>query len=257
MIYFRLALFKVVNMLVVFTTLIIFSISVQSRDFKMPYTAKGIATLGASGVEQGKHGDCWFEASLAEIARLPHGQQKIANMITYADDHSYIVHFPDNASVYKITLADIKAWGLCNRALWASIIECAMLKRFHENTGNASNNEIGAMGSGLQSLTGNQIERKVLNTMSEDELSSFIYEAVHSENPILITTQINVPLPLVSNHVYSITDIDLTHKIVVLRNPWGVNPGVAREPKSKNNGELKLSLEQLQKYFTVVTRSWL
>ncbi len=150
MIYFKFTLFRVVIMLVVFTTLIVFSISVQSRDFKMPYTAKGIATLGADGVE-----------------------------------------------------------------------------------------------------------RKILNTMSEDELSSFIYEAVHSENPILATTQINVPLPLVSNHVYSITDIDLTHRIVVLRNPWGVNPGVDREPKNKHKGELKLSLEQLQKYFTVVTRSWL
>ncbi len=38
--------------------------------------------VAASAVDQGAYGDCWFESSLASLARITQGQSAISKMIT-------------------------------------------------------------------------------------------------------------------------------------------------------------------------------
>ncbi len=47
-----------------------------------------------SGVDQSGWGDCWFESSLASLARTTQGQLTIAKMIKQNKDGTYTVTFP-------------------------------------------------------------------------------------------------------------------------------------------------------------------
>jgi hypothetical protein len=227
----------------------------SAQDSQPPYTAQGISTLGADGVQQANHGDCWFEAALADLARLPRGQERIAQMISYGPQHSYVVRFPDNGSQYSVTLADTKAFGLRDRALWARIVECAQLKRFPNGKGvNDPESGRGALGTGLHCLTGSRTEGAKPSDMADDELASFIYSAVRSQNPILAATKRGVRSPLVAGHVYSIVDIDMSHSAVILRNPWG---DTRRKDGQHQSARVRLSLSDFRRDFFAVTRSYL
>ncbi|MBU6450488.1 MAG: hypothetical protein KGS72_01825 [Cyanobacteria bacterium REEB67] len=229
--------------------------SVRAQNDVFPWTPKGIGDLGANGVQQSRYGDCWFEAALADVARLPRGQERLSRMITYGPNHNtYVVHFPDNGSVYTVTLDDIKAFGLRDKALWARVVECAQLKRFPNGSGvNDPESGRGAPGTGLHCLTGNRTEAIKTKEVNPEELATFIYSAVSSQNPVLAATRQGVRHPLVGGHEYSIVDVDLGHQFVVLRNPWGSNPG----DQSRSAGYVKLSLTDFANQFWLVTRSWL
>lgn len=234
-------------------------------DSRPPWNARQIADMGADGVDQGPHSDCWFLASLADLARLPRGRQRLADMLSYGPSGSWVVRFPDNGSQYSVTREDINALRLRDRALWARVIECACLKRFPNNQGaNDPESGRGHPGTGLHCLTGSNTESAHPQEMTDEELCSFIYSPVRAENPVLCATNKNVPRPLVGGHVYSIIDIDMTRRVVTLRNPWGHNPdssdhGNGRDKDSSKNsgGRVHLTLSQLRSHFFVVTRSYL
>ena len=89
---------------------------------------------------------------------------------------------------YRVSQQDIEASKIKDKALWASIIECAELKIFNNEGSNGSYGEQSRMEIGLGCITGCKAETLDLAGAGIEELASFIGGAVKSQNPILTAT---------------------------------------------------------------------
>lgn len=238
---------------------------------EFPFTAQDIAREGANGIDQSGYPNCWFEASMSALAQLPRGQRLLANMIRLRQDGKYIVRFPNDGAEYIISEDDIANNGIYNRALWASIIECAELKKFPDNAGASGvDDDQSRLEVGLGCITGHKAQ--VINPSNCDiqELSSFIGAVVKSQNPIVAATYgdiqlASLPKIVVPSHAYTIIDFDPAKKMVTIRNPHGQGSDryrLAHDPnhfefEQLNDGVAKLSLTKFQQYFHSVARSFI
>lgn len=234
-----------------------------------PFTAADIARDGAAGIDQSRHPNCWFEASLAALAELPRGQRLIASMITAKAD-KYIVRFPNDGVEYVITPVDL-ASSVKDNALWAQIIECAQLKKFPENAGaNGADGDQSRLEIGIKCITGSKGDLLSPASSSAQELSSFIGAAVKSQNPIVCATWPDyylsgMPALVFGNHAYTIIGFDPARNMITLRNPHGHNSHpfqAANDPNHVDfeligNGVFKMSIAKFQKYFNQVGRSFI
>jgi len=236
-----------------------------------PFSAADIAKDGAGGIDQSRYPNCWFEASMSALAQLPRGQRLLADTIHYGPTGGYIVRFKNDGVEYKISEDDIASSGIHDKALWASILECAETQKFPNNAGaNGSDNDQSRLEVGLGSITGCRAE--VINPASCDiqELSAFIGSAVKSQNPIVAATYSPVqlagmPALVVSNHAYTIIDLDPSKQMVTIRNPHGSRSRpfqLSNDPQHLqfeqfNDGVFKMSLSNVQKYFHSIARSFI
>ncbi len=229
-----------------------------------PFSAADIARDGANGIDQMLYPNCWFEASMAALAELPRGQRLIASMIKYRGA-GYVVRFPGDGVEYLVSKDDLVKRGIQNRALWASLIECAQLRKFPNNSG--ASGEYGDQSRlevGLAAITGCHAEIIYPGQASMQELSSFIGGAVRSKNPIIGGTNRSAG-PLVPTHAYTFIGFEPARNMVTLRNPHGANSKRFIMPSDPqhlqfeqlDDGIVKISLELVQHYFHSIARSFI
>jgi hypothetical protein len=190
-------------------------------------------------------------------------------MIRYGDKSGYIVRFPNDGVEYVITTADLEESGILDKALWASIIDCAETKKFPDNAGaNGENNEKSRLDVGLGCITGCKAEIASPANCSIAELSSFIDGAVRSRNPIVAATWPESMLPIdlvIGSHAYTVVGFDPAKALVTMRNPHGQNSqrffleGDPHHEKFEqlDDGMFKISLPLFQKCFHQVCRSFI
>lgn len=236
-----------------------------------PFTAADIARDGAAGIDQSRFPNCWFEASMSALAELPRGQALMANMIRYGEKGSYVVRFPGDGKEYVVTQDFLEETGIHDKALWASIIECAQVQKFPGNAGaEGAQADQSRLEVGLQCITGCKAEVIAPSTCSEQELSRFIGGAVSSKNPIVAGTYWagvigSLPSLVVPQHAYTVIGFDATKNMILIRNPHGAN---ARRFASKtdpghlefeqlDDGVFKMSIPLFQKYFHSIARSFI
>jgi hypothetical protein len=236
-----------------------------------PFKPADIAREGAAGIDQGRNPNCWFEASISALAQLSRGQRLLSDTIRLRQGDKYIIRFHNDGVEYTVTRQDLIRNGIHDKALWASLIECAELKKFPGNAGaNGIDNDQSRLEIGLASITGCRAE--VINPQNCDlqELSSFIGSAIKSQNPIVAATYgdnrlFNLPEILVSSHAYTVINFDPASNIVTIRNPHGRKSKRFHAPKNDyaiqfeqfDDGVIKLGLTTFQKYFHAIARSFI
>lgn len=236
-----------------------------------PFTAADIARDGAAGIDQSRFPNCWFEASMSALAELPRGQALMANMIRYGEKGSYIVRFPGDGNEYSVTKEFLNDSEIHDKALWASIIECAQVQKFPDNAGaEGAQADQSRLEVGLQCITGCKAEVISPSTCSVHELSEFIGGAVSSKNPIVAGTYWagilgSLPALVVPQHAYTIIGFDAAKNMILIRNPHGANsqrfasttdPGHL-EFEQLDDGVFKMSIPLFQKYFHSIARSFI
>lgn len=236
-----------------------------------PFKVQDIAKDGAGGIDQGRNPNCWFEASISALAQLPRGQQLLANTVRSKQGDKYVVRFRNDGAEYTISQDDLIKHGIHDKALWASLIECAELKKFPNNQGaNGEDSDQSRLEIGLGCITGCKAEIISPSNCDTNELSSFIGSAIKSQNPIVAATfgaiqLANMPQILVPQHAYTIIDFDPSKNIVTLRNPHGRKSKVFQTPgnatdiefQQLGDGIVKLGLTTFQKYFHSTARSFI
>jgi Calpain family cysteine protease len=236
-----------------------------------PFTAEDIARDGASGIDQSRFPNCWFEASMSALARLPRGQRSLANMISYGSNNDYIVRFPNDGTEYVVSKETLKNNGIHDKALWASILECAELRKFPDNQGsNGADSDQSRLEIGLGCITGCKAEILSPKSCSEQELSAFIGAATKSQNPIVCATWgerqlASLPDLVVPSHAYTVIDLDPAKQLITMRNPHGRNSerfDMPQDPAHQSfeqldDGVLKMSIGEFQKYFHSIARSFI
>ncbi|MCA9805189.1 MAG: hypothetical protein KC777_24640, partial [Cyanobacteria bacterium HKST-UBA02] len=247
-----------------------FKIDSSMRRGEYPFSAEDIARDGANAIDQNINPNCWFEASMAALAELPRGQRLLSTMIRHGGPDTYIVRFPGDGVEYKITEEQMKKLGINDRALWASLIECAQVMKFPNNRGaEGSSGEESRLAVGLGCITGCKAQVMTPGEVGLQELSSFIAGAVSSKNPIVCGTwpdeYIPSPRLVVGQHAYTIIGFDAARKLVTVRNPHGKNSrrfnlkSDTRHEKFQmmDNGIFKIHLSIFQKSFSQVCRSFI
>jgi hypothetical protein len=194
---------------------------------------------GAAGIDQAGHGDCWLEAALAALARIPEGQQLLANMITQDSSSSYFVSFPGVRRSMHINVNEITQEKTRDMAPWACIIEAAAIKGW-PNLVTEGKQQFSPYSRrptlimGLRVLTGNRVQCVRLSQCSPPMIGKLIDNALARHMPITAATypmarQGRIPQVVVPSHVYTIIAYDPSNRIITLRNPWGKNS----TPKNK------------------------
>ena len=234
-----------------------------------PFTAADIAKLGAAGIDQSQHPNCWFEASMSSLAALPRGQALIASMIRCKDSDTYLVRFPNDGVEYTVSKRALNGTG--DNALWASIIESAELQNFPDNQGaEGSEGDQSRLEVGLGCISGRRAEVINPGSCPAQELSSFIGSAIKSQNPIVAGTYgdyqlAGMPEIVFPAHAYTVIGFDPSKNMIVLRNPHGHQSHhfeLATDPQhlefeQLDNGVCKMSIGKFQKYFHSVARSFI
>jgi len=237
----------------------------------LAFSTDEIAKEGANAIDQSRYPNCWFEASMSALAQLPRGQRMLANMIHYGDGDKYIVRFPGDGKEYVVSEEDAKDAGITNRAVWASLLECAQIKKFPDNQGaSGAYSDQSRLEVGMGCITGCKAEEILVRGASVGELSSFIGGAVRSQSPITAGTTdpryfANFPTLVVGPHAYTVIGLDPVHNMVILRNPHGAKsrrfslPGDPQHLKFEQleDGVFKMSLEIFPNYFVSMARSFI
>jgi hypothetical protein len=236
-----------------------------------PFNAAEIAQTKSFAVDQAGHGDCWFESSLAGLARNPNGPATIASMIT-ADKDGYVVTFPgDTKNPVHVNEKEIDADNLADQATWAKVVEAALIKKDPNDAQNG-----GQIAAAIKLLTGNDSTAVATSAVSQLDLAHQISEALKTGG--LVGAQTPNPQPaiagrtdtaspnsaLINHHAYSVISYDSSGPdggTVTVRNPWGNNNGTAVGAAGTTHdgvtniggGELKMSLADFKQKFTSVT----
>lgn len=236
-----------------------------------PFTAQDIARDGAEGIDQSRFPNCWFEASMSALAQLPRGQRLLASMIRSRSKDEYVVRFPGDGVEYVVSSSDLNSSGVHDRALWASIIEAAEIKKFPDNSGaEGKDGDQSRLEVGLGCITGCKAEVVRPGNCGEEELSSFIGAAVKSQNPVVAGTWgehrlSGLPDLVFPAHAYTIIGFDQAKSMIILRNPHGHGAQSFSDPddpqhlefEQLDNGKFKMSVRHFQKYFNCLARSFI
>jgi hypothetical protein len=235
------------------------------------FSPEEIAKEGANAIDQSRYPNCWFEASMSALAQLPRGQRLLSNMIHDGEGDKYIVRFPGDGVEYVVSAQDAELAGITNRALWASLLECAQIRKFPGNQGaDGDYGDKSRLAVGMGCITGCKAEELSLSGASVSEVSSFIGGAMRSQSPIIAGTYDNrtignLPVIVVPAHAYTIIGLDPAKNMVTLRNPHGAGAqrfSLASDPQhlkfeQLNDGVLKISLDLFATYFFTVARSFI
>lgn len=231
-------------------------------------------SIKPDAIKQGSIGDCYFESSLAAVAKS--NPEAIKNMIKDNGNGTYTVTFP-GAKDEPITIkAPTEAeQGLYNHGspngLWASVVEKAYgeycQKHFYRrnlitNPFGGSTPTEGSDGGGrtsgvMQLLTGHDTSTNFLLVTSQSTVASNLEKAFSSHPPKAVTAGINGSLigadqtadKFYTGHAYTITGFVPDGKgggMVTIRNPWGGADGTT-------NGTITVPLDKFISNFSDIT----
>lgn len=227
------------------------------------FSAADIAKDGAGGIDQMFYPNCWFESSMSSLAALPRGQRLMSEMVRFGPkEGSYIVRFPGDGNEYLITEEELEKKGVHDKALWATLIECAQTQKFPDDNG-------APVSAGLAHLTGQKAEVLTPSEASDQEVSLFIDGAVKSQNPIVCGSNHYTPdgLPnlVVTGHAYTIIGFEPANGLVKIRNPHGRNSHrftLKNDPNHQkfeqlDDGVFKIHISLFKQYFNSVARAFI
>jgi hypothetical protein len=219
--------------------------------------SQSLQHIDTSGVDQGSHGDCVFEASLASLASTDAGKQQISKMISVNPDGSYKVTFPGDSG-HPVTVSKEEADKSTNSAQWAKVIEAAYIKA-HPKAADGKFDEVPKGQTPAQwaqhLLTGNDASKA---TASDKDMGDKLDQAINKNHQsVVVHCGNDNGKTLVSGHEWTVTGYDPATKTVTVRNPWGHNDMKPGETKNgvtaMANGEMKMSLETFGKNYDEVT----
>lgn len=235
--------------------------SLPVKDTQHVFDAASIGEFGADGITQfSYYPPCWFESSMAALAILPRGQQLLAQMIRCSSsDGTCVVRFPNDGVDYTITPKKLDESRVKDKALWASLIHCAMAMKYRGHM-------TGGIEDGLTCLTGKKSEKIFSANTTEQSLIAFVGDAVKSQQPLVCLAADDVgtlPELTESDQAYTIIDFDPATKMITVRNPHGDNSRRFRlttDPEHRkfeqlNNGIFKMHVSIFPQYFSQVARS--
>ncbi len=227
------------------------------------FSASDIAKDGAGGIDQMFYPNCWFESSMSALASLPRGQRLMSDMVRFGPkEGSYIVRFPGDGTEYLITEEELDRKGVHDKALWATLIECAQTQKFPDDNG-------APISAGLAHLTGQKAEVLTPSDASDQEISLFIDGAVKSQNPIVCGSNHYTPegLPnlVVTGHAYTVIGFEPASGLVKIRNPHGRNSrrfALKSDPNHQkfeqlDDGVFKIHISLFKQYFHSVARAFI
>ena len=246
-------------------------IVVPEHQVGHPFAPEDIAKDGAGGIDQARHPNCWFEASMAALASLPRGQRLISSMIRYGTTTDYVVRFPNDGVEYAISEKTLDEGGIHDKAKWASILDCAQCMKFPDNAGaEGANGDQSRLEVGLGCITGCKAEVILPKNCSAGELSSFIDSAIRSKNPVVCATygayqMGTLPDLVVPQHAYTIIGFDPSRSMITIRNPHGEHARRFSMPSDPHHeqfeqlddGVFKIDINNFQKYFHSLARSFI
>jgi hypothetical protein len=234
--------------------------SKHGKESVRPFTSEDIAKDGSGGISQfSYHPNSWFEASLAALAILPRGQESLARMIQDPSGRgTYIVRFPADGVEYTITPQKMEACRVRDKALWATVIHCAQIMKFHGNAG--------SLEDGLHCLTGKNAEKLYPANTTQQALVQFIVDAIKAQNPVICESadDFGALTELVeTEHAYTIIGFDLATNMINIRDPHGDNSRRFRlktDPEHQkfeqlNDGMFRMHISLFPQYFTQVARA--
>lgn len=194
----------------------------------------------AAGIEQGAHGNCWFESSLAAVARFPQGQQLISNMIVTNTDGSYTVTFAgEQKNPVVVSEDDIQRLNIKDASHWARIIEAAQIQLYPSNSRESvtGSSQIPAITRGLSLITGKPTSFIEFKTCTRENILSML-SACNDGTHVLVASSREVEDAskqfVVPNHGFTILSYNPQEQFVILRNPWGNNGHTAARARFPN-----------------------
>jgi hypothetical protein len=226
-----------------------------------------IAKSGANGISQSGYPNCWFQASMSALAQLPRGQRLLARMIHYGNGEDYVVRFPGDGVEYIVSEADCMANRIHNGALWASLLECAQIKKFPNNQGANGESGTSRLELGMSCITGCKAEELFPKGSDPGAISSFIGGALRSNSPIIAGSldpmNVSGPQLTIGPHAYTIIGIEPSKNMVIFRNPHGRRgdrfslPSDPQHLKFEqlDDGVFKMNIELIPTYFYSMARS--
>lgn len=240
----------------------------------IPTGEGGVRVGAATGIDQGQHGDCWFESSVAALARYPAGTRLLSDMIT-ADGGAYRVKFLDEPKTcWKVTQQDITQNHIKDNAPWADILEAAMMKRYPQmqTGGNVDHTFVSVIGEatpvmGLSMLTGHQATSQKIREIPTEQLEEILDRNLRLAIPTTASTKSSIPdQAVVQNHVYTVLGFNPQSQVITVRNPWGNNrnsnfPLLPKAGTTRlgvtdlGNGVQQMSITKFSKYYVLLTWS--
>lgn len=233
-----------------------------SKNYYQQILQQSEQSINSNGIDQGSHGDCVFEASLAAVANTPGGQQMIQGMIKPTQD-GYSVTFPgDSKNPVNVSMDDIKKANVSDSQLWAKILETAMLSKYtalskgtspDTKAGGTDGNQPTPAQYALYLLTGKVAPK---THASDSDTAGKINQSLTDGQPVVAYCHNDDNGALVSGHEWTVMNYDANTKEITLRNPWGSTP---QSDASKSgitdlgNGEVRMSLQTFQKDYDEVT----
>jgi hypothetical protein len=176
----------------------------------------------SKAVKQGHVPNCWFEASLAAVAESPEGHRLIADLITKTGNSNYRVTFPKggfsgDCPWVNVTVDDLTAFELQDKALWARVLDCACQKKYPNNIGVEKTN-------GLKILTGMPVH--IISPTAESGLVNETLQRVTDKKwpTIMGTSTDSISASLTPWHAYSLVAYDRDSQVATIRNPVGGDP---------------------------------
>lgn len=221
--------------------------------------SQSLQDINSSGVNQGKYGDCVFEASLASLASTSAGKQQIAKMISVNPDGSYKVTFPgDPSNPVTVTKEDLEKYETKDSALWAKVIETAYVKsnpKEAEGNFDAISKDQTPAQWAMHLLTGNDASKA---TASDKDMGNKLDQALNKDHHSVVAfCADDNDKVLVSGHEWTVTAYDPATQTVTVRNPWGssnLKPGETKNGVTAlEDGQMKMSLSTFGKYYKEVT----
>lgn len=206
------------------------------------YEGDPLESIKHADIKQGTIGDCYFEATLAALAKSD--PEKIQKLIQDNHDGTYTVDFPGRQPWERpvtVTAPTEAEMGLYNGGskygCWASVLEKAY-GQYRENQvlHFPETPDQGGDGGGMSPfvfhlLTGKFSDQKFTGITSEADMSKALHEAFNSKPPQAVTGAIFKDLlgsettadGCYREHVYTITKIYTGadgKEYVEIRNPW-------------------------------------
>ena len=228
-----------------------------------PFSPQEIAQTALSGVDQGKYGDCVFEASVVAVASTEKGQASLAKAISQNADGSYTVTFPgDKEHPVKVTANQLITAQVKDKATWASILEAALIAGYPSFANGAhppayASKDPKVTGSpaiyALYLLTGNPAVKELASSTAIGEK---ITQALRNGQPVVAFCANNDDNTLISGHEWTVTSYVEKADRITLRNPWGNFQKAGTSKGGVNydgDAEVSMTLQQFGKFYREVT----
>jgi hypothetical protein len=228
-----------------------------------------LSSITPEAVRQGEIGDCYLLGALAALASTSAGKEAIRAMIKDNGNGTYTVTFPGApdkpVTVTAPTDAELSRYAQGSRhGTWPAVLEKAYGKLLNENNIDPHEGieEGGDEKTGLEILTGQEVDRDILFFTSEETTHRKLMEAMKDGRPVTagIYSEVGEPFGLADGktdeaglptaHLYTIQAYDPATRTLTLRNPWG--KGEPNCGDADNDGVFTMTLDEFYKNFGTI-----